>query len=388
MTIQIPAAGIVKEQTFCTDKRVSIIYGYNNHGKTTILKTISQVLCQRVTEDFILGRDFVLSVYIPTNRLIVSKTQTDDFRPRDIEEFVYYQEDALDDFGLHLKRIRDYLQADQNARHLTVRILQTIFEKSVTDLSVRHSDGIENIINLFSCILWAMTWDTDLSVMTPQQFDTLISEKEICVLIDELEMFLHVNVQARLIKSLTETFPNCHFIMTTHSPLLLTRYRNLCVYNSFCTRMIGDFDKAMTVEHIETKHDHPQKIFQWKNLLCACHTCNTERSTTPCARNQYLDPTSIPDLERYFSFLPDGTIHPDSSLTSEERQKADYMIRLYRLDRKDLECERREFFKNLLESDSFSSFLEKQDLSSQNIIFLSVFTYYRRCRERYGQQGR
>ncbi len=157
---------------------------------------------------------------------------------------------------------------------------------------------------------------------------------------------------------------------------------------SFCTRVIGDFDKAMTVEHIETKHDHPQKIFQWKNLLCACHTCNTERSTTPCARNQYLDPTSIPDLERYFSFLPDGTIHPDSSLTSEERQKADYMIRLYRLDRKDLECERREFFKNLLESDSFSSFLEKQDLSSQNIIFLSVFTYYRRCRERYGQQGR
>ncbi len=231
MTIQIPAAGIVKEQTFCTDKRVSIIYGYNNHGKTTILRTISQVLCQRVTEDFIFGRDFVLSVYIPTNRLIVRKTQTDDFRPRDIEEFVYYQEDALNDFGLHLKRIRDYLQADQNARHLTVRILQTIFEKSVTDLSVRHSDGIENIINLFSCILWAMTWDTDLSVMTPQQFDTLISEKEICVLIDELEMFLHVNVQARLIKSLTETFPNCHFIMTTHSPLLLTRYRNLCVYN-------------------------------------------------------------------------------------------------------------------------------------------------------------
>lgn len=45
-----------------------------------------------------MGRDFVLSVYIPTNRLIVSKTQTDDFRPRDIEEFVYYQEDALDDF--------------------------------------------------------------------------------------------------------------------------------------------------------------------------------------------------------------------------------------------------------------------------------------------------
>ena len=157
---------------------------------------------------------------------------------------------------------------------------------------------------------------------------------------------------------------------------------------SFCTKVIDDFDTAMTVEHIETKHDHPQKIFQWSNLLCACQTCNTKRSTTPRDRKQYLDPTRIPDLERYFSFLPDGTIHPDNSLPPEEQQKADYMIRLYRLDRKDLECERREFFKNLLESDSYSSFLEKQDPSSQNIIFLSVFTYYRRCRERYGQQGR
>ncbi len=231
MKIQIPATGIVKEQTFCTDKSVSIIYGYNNHGKTTILKAISQVLSQKLMEDFIFGGFSVLSVYIPTNRLIVSKTRTDDFRPRDIEEFVQYQEDAQEDFSLHLKRIRDYLQEDAKSCDLIRRVLQSVFEESVTDLSIRHSDGIENIINLFSCILWAMTWDTDLSSMTAEQFSALISEQDVCVLIDELEMFLHVNVQARLIRSLTETFPNCHFIMTTHSPLLLTRYRDLCVFN-------------------------------------------------------------------------------------------------------------------------------------------------------------
>ncbi|RKI41114.1 hypothetical protein D7V86_14035 [bacterium D16-51] len=49
-------------------------------------------------------------------------------------------------------------------------------------------------------------------------------------MIDEIEMFLHVNIQSRLISSLKEDFPQCSFILTTHSPLLLTRYRNCLIY--------------------------------------------------------------------------------------------------------------------------------------------------------------
>lgn len=50
-------------------------------------------------------------------------------------------------------------------------------------------------------------------------------------MIDEIEMFLHVNIQSRLISSMKKDFADCRFILTTHSPLLLTRYRQCLIYN-------------------------------------------------------------------------------------------------------------------------------------------------------------
>lgn len=145
---------------------------------------------------------------------------------------------------------------------------------------------------------------------------------------------------------------------------------------SFCTKYISDFNREMTVEHIETKSDCPEKIFEWKNLLCACHTCNTERGTKTYAENAYLDPTQIDDIEKYFCFHADGTISVNKKLSDEEIEKADYMIRLYKLDRDDLNAERREFFQSLLD-DVFFQILKKRDKASQDIHYLAVFTYYK-----------
>lgn len=154
---------------------------------------------------------------------------------------------------------------------------------------------------------------------------------------------------------------------------------------SFCTRFIQDFDDQMTVEHIKIKRDFPQKIFQWSNLLCACGTCNTKRSIRKYQLQKYLDPTRIDDIERYFSYEIDGMIVANDELDGDEREKAEYMIELYSLNRKSLVCKRREFMKDLMSDNDFYKILEKKDVSSQNIIFLSVFAYYRRCKEKYGE---
>ena len=53
------------------------------------------------------------------------------------------------------------------------------------------------------------------------------------------------------------------------------------------------------------------------------------------------------------------------------------MIELYKLDRDDLNAERREFFNDLLD-DEFFQILKKRDKESQSIHYLSVFTYYKR----------
>lgn len=147
---------------------------------------------------------------------------------------------------------------------------------------------------------------------------------------------------------------------------------------SFCTRLIQDFDDEMTVEHIRIKRDYPQLIFQWSNLLCACKTCNTKRSTRTHYPEKYLDPTKIDDIEKYFCYQLDGMIVVNEDLNSEEKEKADYMIKMYRLNREGLVCKRREFMRDLMSDDDFYEKLKNKDESSQNIIFLSVFAYYKK----------
>lgn len=47
------------------------------------------------------------------------------------------------------------------------------------------------------------------------------SEAEAVVLIDEIELHLHPTWQRQIVRKLTETFPRCQFIATTHSPQVI-----------------------------------------------------------------------------------------------------------------------------------------------------------------------
>lgn len=143
---------------------------------------------------------------------------------------------------------------------------------------------------------------------------------------------------------------------------------------SFCTKRITDFNSEMTIEHIETKVSAPSKIFEWNNLLCACRTCNTKRNEKAYDEEKYLDPTKVQDISKYFEFNMDGTIKISKALTESEKEKAVYMRDMYRLDRTDLNTDRKEFLKHL----GYYEILKNDDKSSTRIIFLSVFTYYKR----------
>ena len=56
MYIQISETGVIKRQKVDIDSDVSIIYGYNNSGKTTLLKALDQAFANRQMEKFIFGR--------------------------------------------------------------------------------------------------------------------------------------------------------------------------------------------------------------------------------------------------------------------------------------------------------------------------------------------
>ncbi|MEB3274117.1 MAG: AAA family ATPase [Prochlorothrix sp.] len=50
------------------------------------------------------------------------------------------------------------------------------------------------------------------------------------VLIDEVDLHLHPSWQRSLCNRLIETFPNCQFVLTTHSPLVISDCQNVLVY--------------------------------------------------------------------------------------------------------------------------------------------------------------
>lgn len=67
-----------------------------------------------------------------------------------------------------------------------------------------------------------------LAIANPDREDPL--EGSGIILIDEIELHLHPDWQRRVIPSLTQTFPNCQFIVTTHSPQVVSHVKPEGIY--------------------------------------------------------------------------------------------------------------------------------------------------------------
>lgn len=65
------------------------------------------------------------------------------------------------------------------------------------------------------------------------------------VLIDELELHMHPSWQRIILGRLQKTFPNVQFIVTTHSPLVLTE-----ISDDFCLYSMTSDDNVTTVEQV------------------------------------------------------------------------------------------------------------------------------------------
>ena len=67
-----------------------------------------------------------------------------------------------------------------------------------------------------------------LAMMNPELKNPLMGDG--IVLIDEVDMHLHPQWQRNLVKQLTTTFPNCQFVLTTHSPLVISDSKEVLAY--------------------------------------------------------------------------------------------------------------------------------------------------------------
>ncbi|MCB9230386.1 MAG: AAA family ATPase [Bacteroidia bacterium] len=87
-------------------------------------------------------------------------------------------------------------------------------DEEVEQVSYRDlASGAKNILGLLSDML-ARLFESQKEVDEISNFEGI-------VLVDEIDLHLHPKFQRRLVRDLTETFPNVQFIFTTHSPIPL-----------------------------------------------------------------------------------------------------------------------------------------------------------------------
>ena len=212
----------------------------------------------------------------------------------DLENEVRLEEDSS--YRDHqLKAVRDAIYSfSPGFSNLRVRRspLRMIVEKFGELVVNQLSDGEKGLL--------AMVGDLArrLAIANPGLPDPLQGEG--VVLIDEIELHLHPEWQRRIIPSLTQTFPNCQFIITTHSPQILGEIQNGIVYR------LSSSPKGIVAEKMQTYGRDSNQILE--DIMDV-----SERS-----------PTFKNDLRRLFRLIEDGKLDEAKRLQQELENSIQY----------------------------------------------------------------
>lgn len=139
------------------------------------------------------------------------------------------------------KAVIDFMNALSGDLFSTMRIRRPVDEPANSHMYITK-EGLElPLFNLSdgerSCIALVADLAQRLAAANPPNSKTKSSplQGRGVVLIDELELHLHPKWQRRILPALTKTFPQCQFIVTTHSPQVLSsvRYEQIRLLSGF-----------------------------------------------------------------------------------------------------------------------------------------------------------
>jgi predicted ATP-binding protein involved in virulence len=114
----------------------------------------------------------------------------------------------------------------------------TVIKDSREIIINQLSDGEKCLLAMVGDLAWR------LAIANPSNPKPLSGDG--VVLIDEIELHLHPKWQREVIPALTHTFPNCQFIVTTHSPQVVSHVKPEGIY------ILEKTDMGITVNHAES----------------------------------------------------------------------------------------------------------------------------------------
>ncbi len=120
--------------------------------------------------------------------------------------------------------IQNFMPGFSHLRVQRMPRLQMLVEKDGQTLDILQlSQGEKSLMALVGDIA------RRLAMLNPSLEDPLLGKG--VVLIDEVDMHLHPKWQRRIVQQLVATFPNCQFILTTHSPLVISDSKDILVFS-------------------------------------------------------------------------------------------------------------------------------------------------------------
>ncbi|MBR5911540.1 MAG: AAA family ATPase [Bacteroidales bacterium] len=136
------------------------------------------------------------------------------------------------------------------------------------------SDGFAAALDIVADLILKMQDDNSL---------TRFYQKEGIVLIDEIETHLHLGLQKIIMPLLTKVFPNIQFIITTHSPFVLSSMPNAVAYDLEHKEILDDLTEysyeALAEGYFGVKTEASYMEMQlntFKNLLEKEHLTDSE----------------------------------------------------------------------------------------------------------------
>lgn len=155
--------------------------------------------------------------------------------------------------------------------------LAMIIDKNDETLNVNQlSQGEKSLMALVGDIA------RRLAMMNPKLDNPLLGKG--IILIDEIDMHLHPQWQRSIIQRLQTTFPNCQFILTTHSPLVISDTQDILVYDldgqdiTALPSLYGQDANTVLLQYMDTNYRNPKVAEQIIQAMDAIQNNQLERA--------------------------------------------------------------------------------------------------------------
>ncbi len=163
------------------------------------------------------------------------------------------------------------------------------------------SDGYSSVLDIISEIMIRM------ENKASQSYDL-----QGIVLIDEIETHLHIDLQKKILPFLTSFFPKIQFIVTTHSPFVLSSVDNAVIFDLETKQRVEDLSGYSVEGIVESYFDIDQYSEEIKSKLDEYESLLNKSDLTPEEKERKLD------LKMYFKNNIAKTLSPELSLRIKE----------------------------------------------------------------------